>query len=590
MNAENIMLSVHNSLSVRRRALNIVWTAAEEYGFEPVYLAFTQDGTPDFYMNSIIGYVYKWYDRKIMNGLFDIVKDAFLRETFDGLLWIALENCAFLRELETRPVLFELRQACAEDFFRHEWKKSRQQWMAQNSLIYTLWSARWRTVLGKNNGLLNPWERSLFEELSFCADWDAAQIREHMTDILHRYFRFSPEHTLFHPAGQISARIRNLLNRSLPSKVIRSENLIFGQNRNGSVLITENKGKHTGLISAAEEETNRSYIESCFGLPLYSREENDRLEQLLCTGNHAGCRLYFTEGRRPAFLPSDSLIQKTLHSEELQAQKNTSHYKEKKAFYHNMVTRLAEQIKNALFVYPQPLRIPARTGLLIPSAVWKGTYVNDDRIFSDIICEEDPDFSVDLLLDASASRLEDQHTIASQAYVIARSLTQCHIPVQVSSFLSLRGYTVIRKHCGYKETDRQNRIFDYFAAGWNRDGLALRGAASLMESSPCRSRLLILLTDASPNDDRRIPPGTGSSHPFGSDYSGDAGIEDTAAEVRALRRTGIRVMAILNGEDGSPPAARRIYGEDFVRIKNLSRLSDAVGTLLSRQIEKLHRF
>lgn len=584
MNTENIMLSV------RRRALNIVWTAAEEYGFEPVYLAFTQDGTPDFYINSIIGYVYKWYDREIMDGLFDIVKDAFLRETFDGLLWIALENCTFLRELETRPVLFELRQTCAEDFFRHEWKKSRQQWMAQNSLIYTLWSARWRTVLGKNNGLLNPWERSLFEELSFCADWDAAQIREHMTDILHRYFRFSPEHTLFRPAGQISARIRNLLNKSLPSKVIRSEKLIFGQNRDGSVLITENKGKHTGLLSAAEEETNRSYIESCFGLPLYSCEENDRLEQLLCTGNHAGCHLYFTEGRRPAFLPSDSLIQKTLRSEELQAQKNTSHYKEKKAFYHNMVTRLAEQIKNALFVYPQPLRIPARTGLLIPSAVWKGTYVNDDRIFADIICEDDPDFSVDLLLDASASRLEDQHTIASQAYVIARSLTQCHIPVQVSSFLSLRGYTVIRKHCGYKETDRQNRIFDYFAAGWNRDGLALRGAASLMESSPCRSRLLILLTDASPNDDRRIPPGTGSSHPFGSDYSGDAGIEDTAAEVRALRRTGIRVMAILNGEDGSPPAARRIYGEDFVRIKNLSRLSDAIGALLSRQIEKLHRF
>lgn len=590
MNTENNMVTEQNSLAVRRRALNIVWTAAGEYGFEPVYLAFTQDGTPDFYMNSIIGYVYKWYDRQTMDGLFDMLDSAFLRETFDGLLWIALENCAFLRELESRPVLSELRQTCAEDFFRHEWKKSRQQWMAQNSLIYTLWSARWRTVLGKNSGLLNPWERSLFEELSFCADWDAKQIREHMTDILHRYFRFSPGRILFCQAGQLRNRIRNLFNSSLPSKIMRSENLIFGQNRDGSVLITENKGKRTGLISAAEEENNRIYIENCFGLPLYSREENDRLEQLLCKGSHAGCRLYFTDGRRPAFLPSDSLIRKTLRSEDLQAQKNASHYKEKKAFYHNMVTRLTEQIKNALFVYPQPLRIPARTGLFIPSAVWKGTYINDDRIFAGIIREEEPDFSVDLLLDASASRMEDQPVIASQAFVIARSLTQCHIPVQVSSFLSIRGCTVIRRHCGYNGTDRQKRIFDYFAAGWNRDGLALRGAASLMESSPCRSRLLILLTDASPNDDRRIPPGAGNSHPFGSDYSGDAGIEDTAAEVRALGQRGIRVMAILNGEDGNSQAARRIYGEAFVRIKNLSGLSDAVGTLLSRQIEKLHRF
>ena len=49
------------------------------------------------------------------------------------------------------------------------------------------------------------------------------------------------------------------------------------------------------------------------------------------------------------------------------------------------------------------------------------------------------------------------------------------------------------------------QIFRYFAAGWNRDGLALRGAGHLMEGSPAKNRLLIILTDASPNDDRRIP-------------------------------------------------------------------------------------
>ena len=69
--------------------------------------------------------------------------------------------------------------------------------------------------------------------------------------------------------------------------------------------------------------------------------------------------------------------------------------------------------------------------------------------------------------------------------------------------------------------------------------------------------------------------------------SGDAGVEDTAEEVRKLRKSGIHVMAILNGEDGSPEAARKIYGEDFVRIKNIGHLSNAVGTLLQKQIEKM---
>lgn len=49
-------------------------------------------------------------------------------------------------------------------------------------------------------------------------------------------------------------------------------------------------------------------------------------------------------------------------------------------------------------------------------------------------------------------------------------------------------------------------MFDYFAAGWNRDGLALRGMGELMKSAPADRHLLILLTDASPDDSRKILP------------------------------------------------------------------------------------
>ena len=47
-----------------KRARNFIWTAAEKYEFEPMFLAFSPDGTADMYLNLIIGLAYKWYDQE----------------------------------------------------------------------------------------------------------------------------------------------------------------------------------------------------------------------------------------------------------------------------------------------------------------------------------------------------------------------------------------------------------------------------------------------------------------------------------------------------------------------------------------------
>lgn len=593
------MSSTDYGVPARRRALNIIWTAAGEYGFEPAFMAFTQDGQPDLYMDSIIGYVRKWYDRETMQKLFDTTGSSLMRETFDGILWIGLENCAFEREVRERPVLSELRHACAEMFFEQQFTKSRQQWMAQNSLVYALQSARWNTVLGKEPGLVNPWEKNLFQELAFSGDWDARQIADHAYSVLRRYFRFSPgqaEHSLL---LLLKNRLFSFPTRILPSRMMRAEDLTFSRDGSGNGIITARKSRNAGLLTAAEEENNRIYIQNCFGLPLYNTEESSRIEQLLCSGRHQGCHIYFTDGLRqaeesidvqtgkePKNPASDGQIRETIRGAQAQAERNRTHYKERLHFYENCIARLSQQIRNALLVYPQPSRVAGRNGRIAPEKIWRAVYLNDERIFTEKFEEEQPDFSVDLMLDAAASRLQSQETIAAQAYVIARSLHLCRIPVQVTSFLSLRGYTVIRRFCGYDEMDKDERIFDYFAAGWNRDGLALRGAGQLMQDFPAKNSLLIILTDASPNDDRKIPPDRAGGHPLSRDYSGEAGIRDTSSEVRALKKSGVQVMAVLNGEDGSSEAARRIYGDDFVRIENIRRLSDAVGTLLQKKIER----
>lgn len=147
--------------------------------------------------------------------------------------------------------------------------------------------------------------------------------------------------------------------------------------------------------------------------------------------------------------------------------------------------------------------------------------------------EERQNVSVDLMLDASASRMGHEAVIAAQGYVIAESLTRCGIPVQVYSFSTIQNYTVMRLFRGYEEKEKNRGILDYVAAGWNRDGLALRAAGHLAGQSSCEKRLLIVLTDASPNDEQRMAPVSGAVR--GKEYSGDVGIEDAAMEVRQLK-------------------------------------------------------
>ena len=134
-----------------------------------------------------------------------------------------------------------------------------------------------------------------------------------------------------------------------------------------------------------------------------------------------------------------------------------------------MVLRLTEQIRNCILVHQQPNARVARSGNVDPGRVWRAPLLNDDRVFLCAEEENHPAFTVDLLLDASASRLHCQEVIAAQGSILAESLANCGIPVRVSAFSSLRGYTVLRVLKDFADKNRQN-INRYFASGWNRDG------------------------------------------------------------------------------------------------------------------------
>ena len=572
----------------QRRAINLVWTASGDYQFEPQFLALKSNGEPDFYMNCVIGLVHKWFGDETQKRLFAHWTGDVRQSTFDDLAWLALENAVYEKELPERPVLEALRYTHAEEFFASEYQLSRQEWMDKNQLVYSLQSERWKKVLSQKPPLLAPWEKGLGEALACPGTMSGEELEAAVLAAFEKYLQFDGTVHKKEPFRlHFGDKWAPLLTKLMPVEIVRTDDLTIGRSaaagENG--MVRASNALRAQLHSNERETQDRNYIERCFGRSIYSPQRLARIEQQLCTGNHLGCHLWFTRGENAPDKPMSADTQRLYEQAEEQAKRNRAAFSHDNALYQNALLRLTEQIRNCMLVHQQPDRVTARQGFLDGTKVWREPILRDDRVFLRADEEPHPGFTVDLMLDGSASRLHCQETIAIQGYILAKSLATCGIPVRVTSFCSLRGYTVLRilKDLGDKNGER--KVFDYFAAGWNRDGLALRGAGELMRSAPADKHLLILLTDASPDDSHKILPS--GKVPLSRDYDGQAGIDDTADEVRALRAQGVRVAAVFMGENESIPAANAIYGRDLARIRRIDQLAAAAGRLIQDEIREL---
>ena len=572
----------------QRRAINLVWTASGDYQFEPQFLALQSNGEPDFYMNCVIGLVHKWFGDETQKRLFAHWTGDVRQSTFDDLAWLALENAVYEKELPERPVLEALRYTHAEEFFASEYQLSRQEWMDKNQLVYSLQSERWKKVLSQKPPLLAPWEKGLGEALACPGTMSGEELEAAVLAAFEKYLQFDGTVHKKEPFRlHFGDKWAPLLTKLMPVEIVRTDDLTIGRSaaagENG--MVRASNALRAQLHSNERETQDRNYIERCFGRSIYSPQRLARIEQQLCTGNHLGCHLWFTRGENAPDKPVSADTQRLYEQAEEQAKRNRAAFSHDNALYQNALLRLTEQIRNCMLVHQQPDRVTARQGFLDGTKVWREPILHDDRVFLRADEEPHPGFTVDLMLDGSASRLHCQETIAIQGYILAKSLASCGIPVRVTSFCSLRGYTVLRilKDLGDKNGER--KVFDYFAAGWNRDGLALRGAGELMRSAPADKHLLILLTDASPDDSHKILPS--GKVPLSRDYDGQAGIDDTAEEVRALRAQGVRVAAVFMGENESVPAANAIYGRDLARIRRMDQLAAAAGRLIQTEIQEL---
>jgi len=223
-------MGVQTYSAQQRRAVNLIWAAAGAYGFEPKFLAMKTDGTPDFYMNFVIGLVHKWFGEEMPRRLFDSWLGDVRQAVMDDLAWLALENAAYEKELPQRPALEELRQAHAREFFAMEYQTSRQEWMARNQLVYSMQAARWKSVLGKPTRLVTPWDKGLYRALC-CGDVSPEQLEQDIRSCFRKYLGFDGR---VRTKAELRLHFDNrrwiaFMTKVAPTELVRTDDLAIGR-------------------------------------------------------------------------------------------------------------------------------------------------------------------------------------------------------------------------------------------------------------------------------------------------------------------------------------------------------------------------
>ncbi len=561
----------------RRRAENIIWNAARIHDFTPDFKAYDADARADLYWNTIIGAVRRHYDYPKIEELFRGFQAEEDSDVYEGLLWLGLENAVFEKEREERPVLESLRRDYAEHYLA-------QMFTTHDLPFYdTMALAHYRRALGLENKL-DPYTENLLDELEFSRDMSTEEIVERARDLFERWFQIRLKEK---EAERKKRRIPFGLRKGKPVKGrYRKFGLGFADhpsNIYGGQRVGPQGNEEQRLTSMSAQEL-RAFMEAKYGKSAFNSRETAELERSVCTGNHAACHVLITRGEKGSAKIQNGFEALKREREAKQIEANRLFYTKHLAQRRTSIERLSGKIQNSVLLHLQPSPVRANSGALEGGRAWRALHLNDERVFIREEQNDVGDLSVDILLDASTSQKNRQEIVSNQGFVIAESLDRCNIPCRVMSFCSMTGYTILRIFRDYRERGANDRIFEYVSNGCNRDGLGIRMAHHLMLKQSCDHKILIVLSDAKPNDVVRMRPK--ESDEF-VNYEMQQGIRDTAFEVRSARADGIAVICVFTGDDEDVPSAKLIYGRDFARIQSLDKLADTVGMLLQNQIKNM---
>ena len=512
----------------KRRADNIIWACAKDYSFAPDFKAYDGSGEADIYWNIIYGSARRHYEYEKLEKLFAMLDKYKNAAEYETIFWNAIEPVLFRKEVNSRPVLGKIRPLPAESSLK----------------------------------------------------FNAGMTTDEIIDTARQFFY---DHYGLYGDGKIRLKYRlpHLRRLSVDTFLQRGRIVIHDKDLYRGDAVSWN-GDYSLSTKLTVSEL-REFLETKFGKSIYPAEYIVQLEKQLCCGNHKFTHLFYTKGEVVELHGIYNTFE--MHQRKRQAEliaKNHAYYQKNLLRNRLLISKLSTSIMNSILLHMQPADRKANSGLVNSALAWRAAKLNDEKVFTKKENENAGDISVDILLDASHSQVTRAHKISSQAYIISEALSRCRVPCRVMSFCSMSGFTVMRIFNDYSSVSDNSSIFNYYAEGCNRDGLAIRAAGDLISRTSYEHKMLIVLSDVKPLDIAKIRK---DEKDIGITYDGIRALTDTAHEVRRLRTNGISVICIFTGEDVDLSSAKMVYGQDFVRIRDFSLFADTVGKLIVDQMK-----
>ena len=365
------------------------------------------------------------------------------------------------------------------------------------------------------------------------------------------------------------ASIEDLMRQANSSVLQEEEDAAERRAKAGQILITEEAAKKM-----------YSYIELHFGSSYLSELEQQRQNRRICRGVHADCKLYFTDGILHNCVRENNTYVIARRTWEM----NQRFYRQNLRVARHNIAALGDILKRSLQARSESEQLESSFGSIVPVKLWKVGRSEDARLFIRRFQQNNSDYVVDVLIDASGSQRGRQHMVALQGYILSAALSRAGIPHRVMGFCTFWDYTVLRRFREYDEDKEADwRLIEFTSSSNNRDGLAFRAAADGLLNRPEDNKVLIVLSDGRPNDLVVNRPNVRNP----AVYTGEYAVKDTASEVRRLRSQGVAVLGVFAGEEEDLMAERRIFGKDFAYIRDISTFAHVVGRYLKKQIDNM---
>ena len=563
------------------REYNIIWDFADNYRFTPAK-SYPMD---EVYKNIIYGFTYKTFDTKILNSFF-----AYLRsenpfyEEFKFITNLLIEEISFKKLSKENLVIDDLQKEYARK------KLTRYLYHEPDNLIEQMEKAYYGKVLNKPI-VEGPVFRSIYEAIFKINTTDTTVLVDELNDVFKTYFNFErakEEEELFEKMVEEN-KPQEFKSEDDDSPTEYSDENIDEQFGIGAAEFTgliyyedrkEDLNKNLMFMNSSQDDYHSSseFIEDFFGKPILPLGQIEKIEKEVATGIHSNKKLYFTKGEY-THKPNARFYKENRRE---QFERNKKYIESNFAINHRNINELSLAIKNSLATFEDYVDVTKNYGVIDSAKVWRAPVVHDYDVFLNQENDEVTKFKVDLILDASASQIERQHIVANQAYIIAKAMDEVGIPIRVTSFSTLRDHTVFNVFRDYNEKNKNTEVYNFFAAGSNRDGLAFKTLHHLIDITEDVRHLVIVLSDGKPNDERANINTVKVKDK--DQYTGQTAIDDTAFEIRNLRNDNVSVLGVFTGEDDDVENAKLIYNRDFVRITNLENFSKVVSIFMKNQI------